>query len=94
MVSEHIASHELAFRQPILSAVRELRARAIRASQPEIGPTPGQPGPSLPHMPQPPLPANPEVPDAPQPKRYPIHPDLPEQPIHEPADPPARTPIT
>src|SRR5690606_18334948 len=77
-------SQELAFRRPILTAVKDLRARTVRASQPDIGPYPGQPGPSLPDMPQPPLPERPHVPETPEPRRYPIHPDLPVQPIHEP----------
>ena len=51
-----------------------------------------EPSPSLPHVPQPPVPNEPQMPEIGEPKVYPIHPEIPTQPIHEPVREPDHVP--
>jgi hypothetical protein len=58
-----------------------------------VGADPAQPEPPgvLPSVPEP-VPETPRVPDIPQPMRYPVHPEIPAQPIHEPVREPLYEP--
>ena len=81
----------------ILVAIRELRSLELRLAGPS---DPNQPqpeqapeiSPSLPHVPQPPMPNSPQVPEIGEPRVYPIHPNIPTQPIHEPVREPDHAP--
>ena len=93
----HAASFADLSRTRILVAVRELRRRELRIAGPN---DPNQPqpeqapeiSPSLPNVPQPPMPNAPQVPEIGEPRVYPIHPNIPTQPIHEPVREPDHSP--
>jgi hypothetical protein len=84
-------------RARILVAVRALRHRELHRAGPS---DPNQPepeqapeiSPSLPHVPQPPMPNTPTVPEIGEPRVFPIHPNIPTQPIHEPVREPDHSP--
>ncbi len=59
-------------------ALRDLRARASM---------PNRPG-----APEPPVPEHPHMPEPEEPRRFPIHPEIPTQPIHEPVREPIEEP--
>ncbi len=80
------ASHELlASSELIIAAVRDLRQRALKMAN--------VPSPSVPRIPETPRPDEPRRPEQPEPTRYPIHPEIPKQPIHEPIQEPSHTPV-